>query len=79
MKHEILPAISMQRNDDPSIFEEYREVWHQSQNSIYILYLNIADPTISIRSAMTHTPEDANNTTPPSCQPATNVIEKKNR
>ncbi|XBI45306.1 hypothetical protein VPH35_109793 [Triticum aestivum] len=33
----------------------------------------------NIESAMTHTPEDANNTTPPSCQPATNVIEKKNR
>ncbi|XP_048538868.1 uncharacterized protein LOC125517949 [Triticum urartu] len=31
----------------------------------------------NIESAMTLTPEDANNTTPPSCQPATNVIEKQ--
>ena len=76
LNHEILSAISKQRYDDPSVFKKYPEVCHQSEHIIYKLYPNIADQTFAIRSAMIHTPEGSNNTTPSSCQCATIVIEK---
>ena len=77
LNHEVLPAISKQRKDDSSIYKKYQEVCHQSQIRSYKLYLNIDDPTFAIYSAIINGPKDSNNITPPSCQPAAIVIEKK--